>query len=81
MTNWSPWENRPFDYMLNALRLSEGFTIKDFEVRTGMERNTIDKKLSHAKLMGWLEEHEGRIKPTELGHRFSNDVMALFLAD
>ena len=45
-------ENRPFDYMLNALRLSEGFAIKDFEIRTGLERSTIDKKLSHAKLMG-----------------------------
>jgi putative oxygen-independent coproporphyrinogen III oxidase len=75
------FDNRPFDYMLNALRLSEGFAIKDFEVRTGLDRTTIDKKLSHAKLMGWLEEFDGRIKPTELGHRFSNDVMALFLAD
>jgi putative oxygen-independent coproporphyrinogen III oxidase len=74
-------DNRPFDYMLNALRLAEGFAIKDFEVRTGLERTAIDKKLSHAKLMGWLEELDGRIKPTELGHRFSNDVMALFLAD
>ena len=74
-------ENRPFDYMLNALRLSEGFLIRDFEVRTGLERNAIDKRLSHAKLMGWLEERDGCVKPTELGHRFSNDVMALFLAD
>ena len=74
-------DNRPFDYMLNALRLSEGFSIKDFEVRTGLGRSAIDKKLSHAKLMGWLQEHNGQLIPTELGHRFSNDVMALFLAD
>jgi putative oxygen-independent coproporphyrinogen III oxidase len=74
-------DNRPFDYMLNALRLSEGFAIKDFEVRTGLERTAIDKKLSHAKLMGWLEEHEAHVMPTELGQRFSNDVMGLFLAD
>jgi putative oxygen-independent coproporphyrinogen III oxidase len=74
-------DNRPFDYMLNALRLDEGFAIPDFELRTGLERTAIDKKLSHAKLMGWLEELDGRIKPTELGHRFSNDVMALFLSD
>ncbi len=73
--------NRPFDYMLNALRLAEGFAIKDFEVRTGLERAAIDKKLSHAKLMGWLDETQGRIIPTELGQRFSNDVMGLFLAD
>ena len=74
-------ENRPFDYMLNALRLSEGFSIRDFEVRTGLERNAIDRKLSHAKLMGWLEERDGHITPTDLGQRFSNDVMGLFLAD
>lgn len=78
---WVTVDNRPFDYMLNALRLSEGFSIKDFEVRTGLERASIDKKLSHAKLMGWLEESEGRVVPTELGHRFSNDVMSLFLHD
>jgi putative oxygen-independent coproporphyrinogen III oxidase len=75
------FNNRPFDYMLNALRLNEGFAIKDFEVRTGLDRTTIDKKLSHAKLMGWLEEYEAHIVPTELGQRFSNDVMGLFLAD
>jgi len=74
-------ENRPFDYMLNALRLSEGFAIKDFQVRTGLERKAIDKKLDHAKLMGWLEEQDGRVFPTELGQRFSNDVMGLFLTD
>ncbi|MGH8105272.1 MAG: radical SAM family heme chaperone HemW, partial [Arenimonas sp.] len=74
-------ENRPFDYMLNALRLSEGFSMKDFEVRTGLDRSAIDKKLSHAKLMGWLSEKHGHVVPTELGQRFSNDVMGLFLAD
>ena len=74
-------ENRPFDYMLNALRLSEGFQINDFEVRTGLNRVAIDKKLNHAKLMGWLTEQDGYVIPTELGQRFSNDVMGLFLAD
>jgi putative oxygen-independent coproporphyrinogen III oxidase len=74
-------ENRPFDYMLNALRLSEGFSIIDFETRTGLTRKAIEKKLSHAKIIGWLEEKNDRITPTELGQRFSNDVMGLFLAD
>ncbi|MEO8000316.1 MAG: radical SAM family heme chaperone HemW [Arenimonas sp.] len=74
-------DNRPFDYMLNALRLSEGWAIKDFEVRTGLDRSTIDKKMVHAKIMGWLEEHNGQVILTELGHRFSNDVMGLFLQD
>ena len=74
-------ENRPFDFMLNALRLSEGFSIRDFEVRTGLERAAIEKKLAHAKLMGWLLEQGDVIIPTEFGQRFSNDVMALFLAD
>jgi oxygen-independent coproporphyrinogen-3 oxidase len=74
-------ENRPFDFMLNALRLSEGFSIRDFEVRTGLERAAIEKKLAHAKLVGWLLEQGDVIIPTEFGQRFSNDVMALFLAD
>jgi oxygen-independent coproporphyrinogen-3 oxidase len=72
---------RPFDYMLNALRLVEGFKLADFEVRTGLDRAVIGKQLEHARLMGWLQPQGDRLVPTELGRRFTNDVISLFLQD
>ena len=74
-------DNRPFDYMLNALRLVGGFSLSDFEARTGLPRETICKELQHATLRGWLEIDGDRVRPTELGRRFANDVMQLFLRD
>jgi oxygen-independent coproporphyrinogen-3 oxidase len=74
-------ESRPFDYMLNVLRLTEGFTLDDFESRTGLDRKAIAKRLEHARIRDWLEMREGRIVPTELGQRFANDAISLFLHD
>ena len=73
-------ENRPFDYMLNALRLVDGFSLADFEVRTGLDREVIRPQLDDAVQRGWLEISGDWAKPTELGMRFANDVMGLFLA-
>ena len=74
-------ESRAFDYMLNALRLVEGFSLVDFEARSGLDRGSITGKLDHAKLMGWLEQDGEHLRPTELGRRFTNDVVSLFLPD
>ncbi len=71
---------RPFEFMLNALRLVEGFALADFEARTGLPRSRSDEAAAggmHAA--GWLERDGDRIRPTELGRRFTNDVMSLFL--
>ena len=72
-------ENRPFDYMLNALRLVDGFSLADFELRTGLGRESINPQLDQAVQRGWLEISDDWAKPTELGMRFANDVMGLFL--
>ncbi|KFN49374.1 radical SAM family heme chaperone HemW [Arenimonas composti] len=71
--------NRPFDYMLNALRLVEGFALRDFEARTGLTRRAIAGELATARERGWLEGDGEYLRPTELGRRFTNDVIALFL--
>ena len=70
---------RPFEYMLNVLRLVEGFSLADFEARTGLLRDVIEPSLRHAYANGWLEREGDRVRPTELGRRFTNDVMSLFL--
>ncbi|MDR6839752.1 radical SAM family heme chaperone HemW [Pseudoxanthomonas sacheonensis] len=72
-------ERRPFEFMLNALRLNEGFALVDFETWTGLARDLIAGPLDHARARGWLTVVGDRAVPTELGRRFANDVMELFL--
>lgn len=72
---------RPFDFMLNALRLNAGFALATFEARTGLPRAAIGRELDAAVERGWLEVAGGRVTPTEFGRRFANDVIAGFLPD
>ncbi|AXK71122.1 radical SAM family heme chaperone HemW [Lysobacter sp. TY2-98] len=70
---------RPFEFMLNALRLHEGFSWTQFEARTGLPRNAIDAPIGEAVARGWLSHDGERVWPTEAGRRFTNDVLELFL--
>jgi oxygen-independent coproporphyrinogen-3 oxidase len=70
---------RPFDYMLNALRLNEGFALASFEARTGVSRSAISGQLAEAFMRGWIDSDGERVVPTELGRRFANDAISLFL--
>ncbi|WP_434987701.1 radical SAM family heme chaperone HemW [Xanthomonas melonis] len=72
-------ERLPFEYMLNLLRLHEGFRLGDFEACTGLPASAIAAPLARAFAQGWLIEQDGRLMPTELGRRFTNDVVELFL--
>ncbi len=72
---------RPFEYMLNALRLVEGFALTEFEARTGLDRSVIADALDAAVRQGWLERDGDRVRPSELGRRFTNDVVSLFLSE
>ncbi|TKR30724.1 radical SAM family heme chaperone HemW [Luteimonas gilva] len=74
-------ERRPFDFMLNALRLNEGFSLAGFEATTGLPRAAIAAELATAADRGWLSNDGERVVPSELGRRFANDVMELFLPD
>ena len=69
----------PFDFMLNALRLNEGVPLTMFEARTGLPRSAIAAPLALARERGLLEVDETWLRPTELGRRFANDVIGLFL--
>ncbi|MFS8064338.1 MAG: oxygen-independent coproporphyrinogen III oxidase-like protein, partial [Luteimonas sp.] len=72
---------RPFDYMLNALRLVDGFSLAEFETRTGLATDAIEAELHTALARDWIIRDHDRIVPTELGRRFTNDVIGLFLPD
>ncbi len=70
----------PFEFMLNALRLNEGFRISDFESRTGLNPERIAIPLANASERGLLEAYGDGWRPTDLGRRFLNDLQAGFLA-
>ncbi|WP_292934539.1 radical SAM family heme chaperone HemW [Noviherbaspirillum sp.] len=68
-----------FEFMLNALRLNNGFETHLFAERTGLTINAIEKALNAAEAKGLLYRDHKIIKPTELGQRFLNDLQQLFL--
>ena len=70
----------PFEFMLNALRLNEGFTAADYRRRTGLEVAGVVGKLAEAEARGLLASQTDAWRPTELGRRFLNDLQASFLA-
>jgi putative oxygen-independent coproporphyrinogen III oxidase len=70
----------PFEFMLNALRLNDGFSSDCYPARTGLPLQAIDEKLARAKDRGLLESFPGGWRPTMLGRRFLNDLQASFLA-
>lgn len=74
-----PPAQRPFEFMLNALRLREGFALTAFETRTGVPRSAIAAPLARAVDAGWLVVAADRVVPTEAGLRFANDAISLFL--
>ncbi len=70
----------PFEFMLNALRLNEGFAVRDFELRTGLCAGAVEPKLREAGNRGLVEVTDRGWRPTELGRKFLNDLQAGFLA-
>jgi len=71
-----------FEFMLNALRLQEGFSLEQFELRSGLAASALGRGLEIARGRGLLASDDGeRWRPTELGLRFLNDLQMLFLDD
>jgi putative oxygen-independent coproporphyrinogen III oxidase len=73
----------PFEFMLNALRLQQGFDLAWFTERTGQPLVLVLSKINVLKEKGLLETFEQNtqtwLRPTVLGHRFLNDVVDAFL--
>ena len=71
----------PFEFMLNALRLVEGFDTTLFESRCALPLRHIQPQLLQAEREGLLERHGQRIAPTDRGRRFLNRLLERFLVD
>ena len=69
----------PFEFMLNALRLNEGFGNAQFVARTGLDLERIAAPLRAAERRGLIEICADGWRPTALGRRFLNDLQAGFL--
>jgi putative oxygen-independent coproporphyrinogen III oxidase len=70
----------PFEFMLNALRLNDGFSNLDYRRSTGLELDSVAATLTAGQERGLLTQRPDGWSPTELGHRFLNDLQASFLA-
>ena len=71
----------PFEFMMNALRLAEGFEVGTFADRTGLPITVAGKALAAAEAKGLIVRDHLRIRPTDLGRRFLNDLLQLFLPE
>ena len=71
--------DRGFEFMMNALRLTEGFATKTFMERTGLPITHIQQQLDEAERRQLIERDYRRIAPTLAGKRFLNDLLQIFL--
>jgi oxygen-independent coproporphyrinogen-3 oxidase len=71
-----------FEFMLNALRLVDGFSETHFETCTGIPAARLEDEAGAALARGLIERSsEGQWRPTDLGRRFLNDLQAEFLRE
>jgi oxygen-independent coproporphyrinogen-3 oxidase len=68
-----------FEFMLNALRLSNGFPLAMFEERAGMPLTSVLRQLEEAERRQLIVRDHQRVEPTALGRRFLNDLLQIFI--
>ena len=68
-----------FEFMMNALRLTNGFDTKLFTERTGMPWQVVSMRVAEAQNKGLLQTSLNNVKPTLLGQRYLNNLLELFL--
>jgi oxygen-independent coproporphyrinogen-3 oxidase len=74
----------PFEFMLNALRLREGFALADFSACTGLPLSVVEPALKAAAVRGLIEIDEPApmerwVRPTARGFDFLSDLQSMFL--
>jgi len=70
-----------FEFMMNALRLNQGFDSVLFQERTSLPLLNIRCELEEAERRGLLVRDHQRIAPTRLGQRFLNDLLEIFIRE
>ncbi|WP_263770955.1 radical SAM family heme chaperone HemW [Propionivibrio soli] len=76
-----PLDELPFEFMMNALRLNQGFDVSLFQARTGRPLHVVEPILRAAAADGMIVREASHLAPTERGRRFLNRLLERFLAD
>ena len=76
-----PHAELPFEFMLNALRLTNGFAASLFTERTGLPITTISRQLDLAEARGLIVRDIKHVQPTAKGQLFLNDLLEMFLPE
>jgi coproporphyrinogen III oxidase-like Fe-S oxidoreductase len=76
-----PDHELPFEFMLNALRLVDGFEVDLFAARTGLDWDEMATPVERLVSRGLLHRQGSRLKPTPRGLQFLNDVLLSFVTD
>jgi putative oxygen-independent coproporphyrinogen III oxidase len=71
----------PFEFMLNALRLVEGFEIGSFELRTGLTWDSVSNDVARLVRRGLIESNGTRCRATAQGLSFLNEALLAFLPE
>ena len=74
-----PSRELPFEYVMNALRLNQGFAIADYELRTGLLWEECARQVAKAVHQGLIETTEGHVRASTFGQRHLNSLLSLFL--
>ena len=74
-------QDLPFEFMLNAFRLKDGFALTDYMECTGLAMTSLQKGLQEAERLGLIEPDSSRVWPTQRGFDFLSDLQALFLPE
>jgi putative oxygen-independent coproporphyrinogen III oxidase len=74
-----PAKDLPFEFMLNTLRLTDGVDTVTFSERTGLPLNVVSKGLEDASKKGLLDLNPSKLKATEQGLRYLNNLQEMFL--
>jgi putative oxygen-independent coproporphyrinogen III oxidase len=74
-----PVAELPFEFMMNALRLTDGFPTALFTERTSLPLQAVLGRLDDAEKRGFLTRDTTNVRPTQMGQRFLNELLQLFL--
>lgn len=69
------------EFMMNNLRLRDGFSLADFSQRTGLPATVLQIPLERARELNWLVREDDHIRPTQQGQNYLNDLLHLFMLD
>lgn len=73
--NRVPQEEIGFEYLMNALRLQEGFELPEFSLRTGRSTDQLLDNLAPLFKRGWLQQQGENVRATEIGSRFLDSLL------